>query len=441
MFSIVFLSHPQSRDTGDWLHRCFWPARALSEFANVTLMQTTHPEWLKRSLEADILVLLMLSDFYFSHVIEARRAAGKITVYEISDDFEVMSVSNPQHVYYQRSKINQNILQFAKFCDALQFSSPFLAEKHHFDFKLTAVFKNQLPDHFLTSVSQKNQNCPPENQQQKPKSGGQNVAKSPLKIGWAGSVGHLQDVRDLAAWVCDWEELDQVDFRVMAAPELIQAFKNQGIKVHAYSTGTMDQYFAFLADLDVSLVWVGDDDFSQGRSDGKFLEAALQKTLSLCRYSRPYEGSFVDGESGLFFRSKTELHQQLSSLLHDPERIDQLAQNAYNLVLSQRTAQHGARERLAFYQSLLPKNTPQRTPAWTYLFEEKSENLLYAALMFHRAGDMQNASKYAMQAMETGDRCLLLWLVLGDAMRQLGHEADADICDQNAEYWFSAHFA
>lgn len=444
MFSVVFLSHPQSRQTGDWLHRCFWPARALSEFADVTLLQTTHPKWLKHSLDADILVLLMLSDDYFSHVIAARRAAGKITVYEISDDFSALQDGNAQQAYYQLDAVQKTIVTLAKACDALQFSSPFLAEKYRLGFEKTAVFKNQLPDGFLQTIAPKTQNCPLEKQsfaQTKP-SGGQNAdASLRLNIGWTGSTGHLHDVHALAAALSAWDEIDAVELRVMAAPELVKAFENQGLKVKAYPTGSMDDYFKFLANLDIALVWVGDDDFSQGRSDGKFVEAASQKTLVLCRQSRTYQDSFVHDESGLFFRDQTELHQQLSRLLHDPARIEVLAQNAQNLVLSQRTAQQGARERLAFYQNLLPEHTPKRPPAWTYLFAEASENLLYDALMLHRAGHMQQAIDLAMQVLATGDRCLLLWLMLADLMRRVGQEHDADICEQNAEHWFSAHFA
>ena len=53
----VFLSHPQSRDSGDYQHRVTLPARALARQVEVEDLQTSHQRLVEGAMRADLLIV------------------------------------------------------------------------------------------------------------------------------------------------------------------------------------------------------------------------------------------------------------------------------------------------------------------------------------------------------------------------------------------------
>jgi hypothetical protein len=54
--AVVFLSHPQGRDSGDYRHRVTLPGQALTAHLRVIDIQTSHPDSVAVALKADLLV-------------------------------------------------------------------------------------------------------------------------------------------------------------------------------------------------------------------------------------------------------------------------------------------------------------------------------------------------------------------------------------------------
>lgn len=417
--SVVFLGHPQPRDGGDWLHRARWPAEALQSLASVTTVQTTHAQWLEISLKADVLVVLMLVEPVISRVISVRKMLGKATVYEISDDFKAFQEGNPQKSFYVQPGVHDLIESLAQEADALQFSSNFLKSKYGYLNKNNRVIKNQLGAFNFPIDREYSLGAP--------------------VIGWSGSSGHLQDVIELAQWLASWPLHRKVIWRVMASPALIKAFRKSGLKVEAVSTGSMEDYLYFLSNIDVCVIWTGADDFSRGRSDGKFLEAASQGVAVLCRRNDAYEDSIRHDVDGLFFYSRTELHALLDELLHSNKKIRRLGMAAQKYVLCQRTHERAAAVRFNFYEKLTEKRTGVSV-SFSEVCHFDFEGRLYQALAAHKSGDFACAISHALYLMEKGFHSLLLWTLLQDTSARLGNHGDALLFRQQAEIWLERQF-
>lgn len=218
----------------------------------------------------------------------------------------------------------------------------------------------------------------------------------------------------------------------MAAPELVKVFEKQGLRVKQVKTGSMTEYLKFLSGLDICFLFTGDDDFSAGRSDGKFLEAASQKTMVLCRKNRTYAQSFEDGKTGVFFADEAELHEKLDHFLQHPEQIAPISEAAHEFVLNTRTQAHGAADRFAFYASLTPHRTGTRT-GLIYDFDAVNEEKLYQALEHHKHEEFDQALTLALEVFDAKFFTLTLWLLLANLFWRYGEEENAQNCENHAE--------
>jgi hypothetical protein len=97
--SSLLLSHPQRRDSGDFLHRVSLPGRALAQHMAVVEVQTGHPEFVRLGLRAGLLVVQMVADPVLLEVMDRRFSKDLPTVYEVCDDFQKFSPHLPGHAF------------------------------------------------------------------------------------------------------------------------------------------------------------------------------------------------------------------------------------------------------------------------------------------------------------------------------------------------------
>ena len=97
---VVFLSHPQGRDSGDYSHRVSLPGQALAAHLRVIDIQTSHPDSVGVALKADLLIVTMVADRMVASLISLRKQAGLPSAYEISDDFADFPPNLPAHAFY-----------------------------------------------------------------------------------------------------------------------------------------------------------------------------------------------------------------------------------------------------------------------------------------------------------------------------------------------------
>ncbi|HHJ12900.1 MAG TPA: hypothetical protein ENJ79_00775, partial [Gammaproteobacteria bacterium] len=419
-FLCTLLSHPQPRDSGDYLHRVAWPGRALGELTAVEAVQTTHPQALQKALHADLLVIHMVADASMQILMEQRQAAGRPTVFEISDDFCNFPEHLPGAAFYADAGVQALIRQLAASADAVQFSSPFLAQKYADLNPVRQVFPNQL------------EHAPDPDP---PPTGTHHPA-----LGWAGSIGHLDEARALADMLSRWRGRARYRFHVMAAPEIVRVFRQAGLQVETETTGDMRQYLRFLDRLDIGIAIANRDDFSAGRSDGKFIEYASRGVVAVCSAGAPYADSVRDGETGFLFSDESNLHAILDRLTQEPALRQRIRQQALDYLRRERTHAAAAGERLAFYQERLERTgdislatcMEHRSPGYTECIDPIETELLQAMLL-HRDGQPGPALECYTRLAEREPAFHLLWERMGQACAALGAAEQAAECRLRAQ--------
>jgi hypothetical protein len=431
---VVFLSHPQGRDSGDYSHRVTQPGEALAAHLRVVDIQTSHPDAVGIALKADLLVVTMVADPVVASLISLRKQAGRPTAYEISDDFADFPPNLPANAFYAQPQIRALIAGMARDADLLQCSSHGLLRKyadlnaHH------AVFPNQLAE--LAELPERRR-----------------IAPDHPVLGWSGSAGHLDDARRLAeilrAW---WRHRGKQphdggpSIRIMSSPLIRSVFESAGCLVDYRPSGGFKDYLDFLDGIDIGFAVIGDTDFSAGRSDGKFLELASRGVVCVASDAGEYPISLRHGRTGLLFADEAGFIAALDALFDNPTLLAQIRSTAHAWVRTERTHERGALERLRHYLPLLQGRTGhgathatsiddhagQSPGTGLIVMTDASEAAFLAAIGLHNAGQLEAALTGYLQIIEQRPDFYLPWQRCADIARALGSQTDARSFEQTA---------
>jgi tetratricopeptide (TPR) repeat protein len=322
-------------DDGDGQYRLHQPSLYLSRLPGVVVMDCHYAHRLLPSLvdTADVLVLPFLHNWDFFPVIDRRRAASRVTVFEANDYFYDIQPWNPIAAQWQDRSIQDEYRHFMAAADAVQTSTAELARRWGESARRVAVFRNH-----LTEVPPL---TPP--------------PPRPLTIGWGGSPGHFADWYALVPWLTRWLEAHpQVHLAVMTNEFAKPFFRLPPERYHFTPFGSLASYLTFLGSLDIGLAPLLPTDYNRGRSDVKFLEYASRGVPGIYADLEPYRETVVPGQTGLLYRSGPELLGHLDRLAADAALRQQLREQAHAYVSRERRLADNIGERLAFYRSLLP---------------------------------------------------------------------------------------
>ena len=441
--AVVFLSHPQGRDSGDYSHRVTLPGQALTAHLRVIDLQTSHPDSVAVALRADLLVVTMVADPLVASLIALRKQAGLPTAYEISDDFADFPPNLPAHAFYAQPQIRALIEGMASNADLLQCSSHGLLRKYAALNARHAVFPNQLTE--VPALPERDRLSP-----------------SDPVLGWSGSAGHLDDARRLAqllrAWWrhCGNPPHGGPSIRIMSSPLIRSVFEEAGCLVDYRPSGSFKDYLAFLDGIDIGFAVIGDTDFSAGRSDGKFLELASRGVVCVASDAGEYPISLRHGQTGLLFADEPGFIAALDTLFDSPARLEQIRSAAHAWVRTERSHERGALDRLRYYRPLLEArigrslanaddidinadidadiNADAGQPAGACLMVmvDASEPAFLAASGLHNAGQLEAALTGYLQIIEQRPDFYLPWQRCADIARALGSQTDARSFEQTA---------
>lgn len=322
-------------DDGDGRYRMHEPSRHLGRLPGVTVIDCHfYHRHLPALIEAaDVIVLPFLHDWDFFSVIEQRRAAGRVTVFEANDYFYDVQPWNPVARQWLDRAVQEEYRHYLAAADAVQTSTEELARRWRPLARRVAVFANQ-----LTEVPPL---MPP--------------PERPLTVGWGGSPGHFADWYHVAPVLQKWLDAHpDVHLAVMTHEFAKPFFRMPAGRYHFTPFGSLAAYLAFLPRLDIGLAPLLPTDYNRGRSDVKFLEYAAHGVAGIYADLEPYRGSVVPGETGLLYRSEQELLQCLDQLAVDAALRNRVRANAQAYVSKERRLSDHVSARLDFYRSLLP---------------------------------------------------------------------------------------
>ena len=116
----------------------------------------------------------------------------------------------------------------------------------------------------------------------------------------------------------------------------------------------IDRYHELLDEADIALLPLTPTRFNEHKSDLKFIECAAHGVACLASPTI-YGQTITDGETGLIYRSPSELSVQLERLLVDSSLRQRLGENARRYVAENRMLAQHFRARHDWYLSMLAR--------------------------------------------------------------------------------------
>ena len=190
-------------------------------------------------------------------------------------------------------------------------------------------------------------------------------ASESVSIGWGGSAGHFEDLAEVApALLAFVRAQPNVTLHLMCSDKIRNLFEAlPSERKRRTPVGSIDEYYAFVSQLDIGIAPNRDAGFNRARSDVKFLEYAGWGAVAVVQRLTPYLASVRHGENGFLFDSTDELIDLLTRLVGDGEERQRVRTEAHAYVQRERVQAAHAAERLAFYAENMPASVPGADPA------------------------------------------------------------------------------
>ena len=333
---IVQVEPPQKTEGGDYFYRTHAPGIAMAQEEGTFVVNATNVHRKKDHImrEADVLVLKNICDPDMFPLIRNRKANGKLTVYEIADDLSALQPWNPVYFFYKNKENLALVYRLASLCDALQVTVPELKRLYGHLNEHCEVFQNQIL------------NVPPER-----------VLKefNEVAVGWGGSHGHLEDLAEIAGHLSNWIMTQpNVVLHLMCSDQIWGLFGQlPSHKKRRTKPGSIDDYYDFLAKIDIGIAPLKDTAFNRSRSDVKFLEYAVSGVVPVLAHLEPYLYSVKHGETGFLYKDALELIDILNRLVTDDSLARGIAKEARQYVMRERLQLKHGQDRTDFYRAQL----------------------------------------------------------------------------------------
>jgi hypothetical protein len=323
--------------SGDFHYRIAQPAAALAEIQPeiIHTLSIYQPCFHRLACRVPLLILHMVPDREIGALIAYRHSQGLPTLFEIPDHFLAVEPWTRQHQAFRTPEIRQNLLFHAFACGNIQFSTAPLARGYGRLAGRWAVFPNAIPSFAM-----------PEK------------AATPLCLGWSGSLSHAGALLPLRQVLHALLRDTGMQLHIMGDPAIYRQMNSQDLagQIHFNPSGDMAAYLAFWRKMHLGLAPLSPSPFNEGRSDGRFLELGICGVVPVLADHPVFQASLRHGIEGYLFRGESDLDRLLRRLAHHPNLRARLARAAYDRAAARNT-EAMARQRLQWYESLLPEFT------------------------------------------------------------------------------------
>lgn len=392
-FQIIWLhaGAVKDEDYGNFLQRVWKPCSLWQDdlLINVTECSVHAPEALEFSLHCDLLVIIQCEIHWLWNVIQRRKQAGLATLYEINDDIASFGDWLPATHSLKSPLTRQPLLNLAHHCDAVLFSSHELARYYEVLHPRRLVIDPwvELP-HIAT------------------------VKKEGFVIGWGGSATHLDDLLWIAPELARFlANHPGARFSVMGSGSKLAAFVNAlpPEQVTCYPFGDEADYFGFLRSLHVGIAPLKDTRFNRCRSDGKFVQYAVNGCASLLSDLPPFS---VHHERAILFDSPESMYNGLEQLYHSRPALRRLADTAQQWVQEHRSPKaikYHLRSIFSMFLPAQPQTTDGKLTRWA---EEKRKTWGQIHEAINQKNHEQSIALCRALLNEYGDLPQVRWLLI-----------------------------
>lgn len=305
----------------------------------VSATDCLHPRLAALTMAADVVVVQMLPDPEVEAIVRERRARGRATVFEITDNFLGLARDS----YSLRSPlVRQHLLYHAWLCDALQVYAAGLEElfgtvnPRIVRFTPYVPIPERVPDRAAGFV-----------------------------LGWGGTRSHAADLAAVAPVVRTFcARHDDVTFDYMGDRSLFDDHFGSidPARVIVRPFGDHEEYLRFVAGLRVGLAPLRPTPFNAARSDTRFGTYAAYGVAAVLEDGPVYGPR---RERARLFRTPAELGDVLEELHREPDEVERLGRAARAWACAERSRDALAAERDEAYRALLGRADEAPAPGPT----------------------------------------------------------------------------
>jgi hypothetical protein len=293
------------------------------------------------ALETDVVVLHMAAHPAAEAVIRRRRAAGRPTVFEISDNFLDLGRWLPERHWLRSPLVRQRILFHAWLCDALQVYARPLADLFGLVNPRIGVFDPYVP---LAPAPRA-------------------PSDGPFVLGWGGTTSHGEDLARIAPAILDvCRRHEEAVFAFMGDLSLFDAcFATlPAERARTRPFGSHEAYLDFVRTWDAGLAPLARGGFADARTDTKFTTYAACGVAALLERHPVYE---PHSARALLFDGADDLAAKVEWLLADRRRAAALGRRGWRWAKRERSAAALSAQRAGFYETLLQTPRPREEEA------------------------------------------------------------------------------
>jgi glycosyltransferase involved in cell wall biosynthesis len=316
-------------------YRCLMPMYALN-MGGRAVAHASNARFGREALDYDVVVIQIDNSPSVLEFTVSLQAQGKKVVYEIDDAFDCMEPWHPQYASYGQPERQEAIRTMMAQADAVQVSTPWLAERYAQYAKKIHIIPNMVE---LASWPRADR-----------------LRKDGVfKVLWAGSPSHSGDLEIVIPALGRFLR-DNPKARLVLFGQTIKDDRIPMGQVEIIEWCEFEEYAFKLAeiDADVAIAPLADVPFNHGKSNLRILQYWATGYPVLASGVGPYKDAISNSKGGIICRSEEEWVEALTELHGSPELRKNMADEGFELVKAYDVLPHVKRIE-AFYANLVDR--------------------------------------------------------------------------------------
>lgn len=293
-------------------YRCLMPGMALNQSGSC-VAHSTKGQYSRTSFEYDVIVIQIDSSPSVQQFARKLQEMGKRVIYEVDDAFDALEEWHPGYISYGQPERLKSMYEMMQLADAVQVSTPFLADRYRKYAKRIDVVPNMIE---LSTWPQ-----------------AERLRKDGLfKVIWAGSQSHAGDLELVAPALSKF---------CKAHPDVRIVFFGQALKDCDFQSQCevipwcdFAQYAFTLAavDADMAIAPLVDVTFNHGKSNLRILQMWATGYPTVASDVLPYREAIKGQSSGMLAKTTEDWTQALEELYSSSKLQNEIRARGFECV-------------------------------------------------------------------------------------------------------------
>jgi glycosyltransferase involved in cell wall biosynthesis len=276
-------------------YRCLMPHFALNQ-GKKCVAHCSAGKFSRAAFEYDVIVFQIDNSQFTQSFAQTLKGMGKKVVYELDDAFDCLEPWHPQYASYGQPERQKSMIQMMGLVDAVQVSTPWLAEHYAKYAQRVEVIPNLLELAAWPAADRLRKD-------------------EAFKVVWAGSPSHSGDLREV---------MPALSAFARAHPDVKIVLFGQELKDTDIPEGQLEnmpwcefEEYAFrlaAVDADVSIAPLADVPFNHGKSNLRILQMWATGYPVIASNVGPYAKAIKNGKNGLLCSTSSDWLEALEDL-------------------------------------------------------------------------------------------------------------------------------